>query len=109
MINQVTGILVMWAAATAASANDDLSRYIVERAASCWTTPAAMRGISFSADADVTFTREGHVIAVEIVTVSPETATFKALADDFADALKRCGPYVTEGMSEMNLTLLWPP
>lgn len=108
MINRALGILAMSAAATAASAADDLSRHIVERAASCWATPTAMRGISFSAEAHVSFTREGHVSSVEIVDVAPETETFKALAFDLADAMKRCGPYATEGMTKMNVTLSWP-
>jgi hypothetical protein len=109
MINYIVGTVMLSAATIAASATDnDLSRYIVARAASCWTTPEAMRGISFRADTDVAFSREGHVTAVQIVAVTPVTSTFKDLAEDFADALKRCGPYVTEGMSEMSLTLSWP-
>jgi hypothetical protein len=55
-----------------------------------------MRGISFSADVHVSFTREGHVSAIEVVDVAPQTETFKGLANDFAEALKRCSPYVTE-------------
>jgi hypothetical protein len=108
MINRAVGILVMSAAATTVSAADDLNRYMVERAATCWTTPTAMRGISFRAEAQISFTREGHVSSIEIVEVAPETETFKALAVDFADALKRCGPYAAEGIKEMNLTLSWP-
>ncbi|RWM16094.1 MAG: hypothetical protein E5X53_21870 [Mesorhizobium sp.] len=107
MINRVLGILAI-GAATTASAGDSLNRHILERAASCWPTQTAMRGISFSADARVSFTPEGHVSAIEIVEVAPQTETFKALAKDFADALKRCGPYVTEGMSEMDINLSWP-
>lgn len=107
MINRVLGILVI-CAATTASAGDSLSRHILERAASCWTTPTAMRGISFSADVHVSFTREGHVSAIEVVDVEPQTETFKGLANEFAEALKRCSPYVTKGMNEMNLTLSWP-
>jgi hypothetical protein len=107
MINRVLGILVI-GAATTASAGDSLDRYILERAASCWTTQTAMRGISFSADVHVSFTREGHVNAIEIADVAPQTETFNSLAKDFADALKQCGPYFTEGMGEMNLKLSWP-
>lgn len=107
MINRVLGILVI-GTATTASAGDSLSRHILERAASCWPTQTAMRGISFSADVHVSFTREGHVSAIEIVGVTPQTETFKALAKDFVDALKHCGPYGTEGVSEMNLNLSWP-
>ncbi len=99
---------MMSGAATTVFAGDSLSRYFIERAASCWTTPAAMRGISFSAHVHVSFTREGHVSATEIVDVAPDTETFNALANDFADALKRCSPFATEGMNEMNLTLSWP-
>src|ERR687898_2939720 len=102
MINRVLGILVI-GAATTASAGDSLSRHILERAASCWTTPTAMRGISFSADVHVSFTREGRVSAIEVVDVTPQTETFNGLANDYADALKRCGPYATEGMNEMDL------
>ncbi len=108
MISRVLGILLMSGMATTASAGDSLSRHILERAASCWTTPTAMRGISFSTDVRVSFTREGHVDAIEVVDVAPRTETFKGLANDFADALKRCSPYVTDGMNEMNLTLSWP-
>ncbi|AZO65252.1 MULTISPECIES: hypothetical protein [unclassified Mesorhizobium] len=107
MINRILGILVI-GAATTASAGDDLSRHILERAASCWPTQTAMRGISFSADVHVSFTREGQVSAIEIVDVAPQTETFQALAKDFADALKQCGPYGTEGVSEMDLNLSWP-
>ncbi|RWN50936.1 hypothetical protein [Mesorhizobium sp.] len=107
MINRILGVLVI-GAATTASAGDGLSRHILERAASCWPTQTAMRGISFSADVHVSFTREGHVSAIQIVDVAPQTETFKGLARDFADALKRCGPYVTEGKSEMHLNLSWP-
>jgi hypothetical protein len=108
MINRVLGILVMSAVATIASTGDSLDRYILQRAANCWTTPTAMRGISFSADVHVSFTRDGHVSAIEVVDVAPQTETLKGLANDFAEALKRCSPYVTEGMNEMNLTLSWP-
>ncbi|UVC16266.1 hypothetical protein [Mesorhizobium onobrychidis] len=107
MINRVLGILVI-GAATTASAGDSLNRHILERAASCWPTQTAMRGISFSADVHVSFTSEGHVSVIEIVDVAPQTETFKALAKDFANALKQCGPYGTEGMSEMDLNLSWP-
>ncbi|MER8436617.1 hypothetical protein NKH36_25605 [Mesorhizobium sp. M1312] len=107
MINRILGILVI-GAATTASAGASLNRHILERAASCWPTQTAMRGISFSANVHVSFTREGHVGAIEIVDVAPQTETFKALAKDFADSLKRCGPYGTEGVSEMNLNLSWP-
>jgi hypothetical protein len=108
MIKHIVGILVMSGAATAATAGDSLGRHVLERAASCWTTPTAMRGISFSADVHVSFTREGHVSAIEIVDVVPQTETFNGLANDYTEALKRCGPYATEGMNEMDLTLSWP-
>ena len=108
MIKHIVGILVMSGAATAATAGDGLSRHVLERAASCWTTPTAMRGISFSADVHVSFTREGHVSAIKIVDVAPQTETFNRLASDYAEALKRCGPYTTEGTNEMDLTLSWP-
>jgi hypothetical protein len=109
MINYIVGTVMLSVATIAGSATDDnLSRYIVVRAASCWTTPEAMRGISLRADTEVAFSREGHVTAVQIVAVAPETSTFRDLAEDFAEALKRCGPYATEGMREMSLTLSWP-
>lgn len=108
MLIRAIGVAAVAVVSTPAFATDDLNRYIVERAAGCWTTPAAMRGISFSAEAQASFTREGHVSSIEIVAVFPETGTFKALALDLADALKRCGPYVTEGMKEMDLILSWP-
>jgi hypothetical protein len=107
MFNRIIGIFVAFTATTA-SANDDLNRYINERAASCWTTPIAMRGITFKAEVHVSFTKEGHVGQVEIGSVVPDTETFRALAVEFSDALKRCGPYTTEAMSEMTLTLAWP-
>jgi hypothetical protein len=108
MLNTAAAILMISTSVAAAAANDDLSRYIVERAAECWAEPTAMRGISFMAEADVSFTGDGQVSAVEILSVAPETETHKALAGDFAEAMKRCGPYATEGMSEISLTLAWP-
>ena len=107
MIDRISAILALSLVATAASA-DDLNRYIAEKAASCFAEPVAMRGIAFSVAVETSFTRDGQVSAVKILSVAPPTSTSSALAQDFADALKRCGPYVTEGMREVSLKLYWP-
>jgi hypothetical protein len=107
MINRISAIVALSLVASAASA-DDLNRYIAGKAAGCFAEPVALRGIAFSADVEAGFTRDGQVSAVKILSVAPQTATSSALAEDFAAAMKRCGPYVTEGMREISLKLYWP-
>jgi hypothetical protein len=108
MTRILAGLIFAVAFTATASAEDDLNRYIAERAVTCWATPTAMRGISFDATFDVRFTRDGHVDVIQIAEFAPETETFHALALDLAGALKRCGPYATEGMRDMTLTISWP-
>lgn len=102
------GLLFTTAFVTAASSNDDLNRYIAERAVNCWATPVAMRGVRFDATYEVSFTREGHVDLVQIVDFVPESDTSRALTLDFAEAVKSCGPYDTEGMRDITLYVIWP-
>lgn len=104
----LAGLVLTTNLVPAAVAEVDLDRYIAERAANCWATPTAMRGIKLDVALEVRFTREGHVDLVQIDDYVPESETARVLAIDFAEALKRCGPYATEGMREMKLNLSWP-
>jgi hypothetical protein len=108
MTRILAGLLLAVALATTAAAGDDLNRYIADKAVTCWATPTAMRGIRFDATFDVRFTRDGHVDVIQIAEFAPETETFHALALDLASAVKRCGPYATEGMRDITLTISWP-
>ena len=92
---------------TAASAQGDAAQAIVERAARCWTTPQAMRGIRFAATVDVRVSEDGDVELLKISDVSPPTETAHALAADFAEAVERCGPYGVTGVT-ITLPLAWP-
>jgi hypothetical protein len=113
MLKSVSGLTLttcaMLAMATATGlAGEEARKRIVERAAACWTEPVAMRGIRFAADADVAFTPTGEVSTVKIVGTSPSSPTYHELAVELADAMKRCGPYDTEGRTRMRLLLVWP-
>lgn len=104
----LAGLVLTTIFVPAAVAEVDLNRYIAERAANCWATPTAMRGIKLDVALEVRFTREGHVDLVQIADFLPESETARVLALDFAEALKRCGPYATEGLREMKLNFSWP-
>jgi hypothetical protein len=108
MTRFLAGISLVAGMATSASAVDDHNRYLVGKAVGCWATPLGLRGIRLDVTFDLGITRDGHVNLVQIVDFAPETPTSQALALDFAGALKRCGPYVTEGMREMRVSLSWP-
>lgn len=107
MPTRTLAALLMASTVTVASA-DDLTAYIAGQAAHCWTTPVALRGISFSADFELTFDRNGDVEVATIAAVTPKTATSEALAADLAGAFKRCGPFITEGMRDIAVTVSWP-
>jgi hypothetical protein len=96
------------AVASTAMAQDDVHRNVAERAASCWATPVSMRGIRFNVAFDITFTVDGHAEQVRIVDFVPENETTRALLVDFAESIKHCGPYTTQGQREMSLNVSWP-
>ena len=108
MTRILAGLFLATASVPVAAAGDDLNRYIAERAASCWATPSAMRGIKLNMAFEVSFTQNGYVDLVQVADFVPETETARALALDFAEALKRCGPYAVEGMREMKVNVSWP-
>ncbi len=87
---------------------DDLNDYIVERASQCWSAPVALRGVKVEFTFDVRFRRDGHVDLVQIVQIVPESPSTTVLAREMAAALQRCGPYVTEGMRNLTLTMRAP-
>jgi hypothetical protein len=87
---------------------DDLNDYIVERAARCWTGPVALRDAQVEFTFDVRFRRDGHVDLVQIVQIVPDSQSTSVLAREMAAALQRCGPYVTEGMLNLTLTISAP-
>jgi hypothetical protein len=101
-------ILLAASAAPSIAGEDDLAGYIAGQAAHCWAKPESLRGISFSADFEVSFERDGHASEAHPVSVEPQGATYQALAADLSQAFTRCGPYVTEGMRDMRVTVSWP-
>jgi hypothetical protein len=104
----IAACVLALAAAPAAAVSDDLNLYIAGQAAGCWTTPEALRGIRVAATLEVQFRQDGHVDLVRVVDATPESATSRALAGDMAAALERCGPYATEGMRDITVTMSWP-
>lgn len=97
------------AAATEAFADDrKFEDILVKRAVSCWTMPMAMRGIKLEVDLAVSIDDHGDVKDVAIQGFTPISDTSKALAQDFAMALKECGPYADLSEGQMILHVNWP-
>ncbi len=95
-------------AAAIGPAGAGLEDDVALKAATCWTTQAAMRGVKLAVDLDVGFDDRGGVETVAITGFVPETETGQALAQDLAAALKACGPSAIEGRRQMSLRVNWP-
>lgn len=107
-MSRFSAATILLAAAIGPAAGADLEDDVALKAATCWTTQAAMRGIRLAVDLDVGFDGGGGVETVTVVGFVPETDTGQALAQDLAAALKACGPYVTDGRRQMSLRVNWP-
>lgn len=100
--------IILISAAIGPAAGAGLEAEIAGRAITCWTNQTAMRGVRLAVDLDAGFDSDGNVETAAIAAFAPGTETGKALAQDVADALKACGPYITEGRRRMALHVEWP-
>ncbi len=106
-MSRLFAMTILIASAVGPAASAGLEDDIALKAATCWTTQAAMRGVRLAVDLDVGFDDRGGVETVVIAGFVPETETGQTLAQVLAAALKACGPYAIEGQRQMSLRVNW--